>query len=331
MTDQDVYGESSEVTWPMGETTMHGTLVRPSGPGSFPAVVMVAGSGPTDRDWNSPLLPGTNGSARLLAEALARAGIASLRYDKRASGPHASENVPLLIGKMSMQSHVDELAGAVRVMASQEYVRSGRIFALANSEGTLHALNYQLHSPALPFAGLVLIGPPGRAVGAVVRSQMAAQAAHVPNGEALLALYDAAIARFMAGEPIVPDPVLPQGVQMLLQSLETPANLPLARELWMANAAPLLRQVNVPVLVIIGKKDVQVDWQTDGEPLKLAAAGQEEVTFLFPENANHVLKQELRPRSELVPAEMEEGYNAPDTHLDPQALASMQEWLAAHA
>lgn len=310
---------------------MYGTLVRPVGPGPFPAVVMVAGSGPTDRDWNSPLLPGSNGSARLLAEALAQAGIASLRYDKCASGPHARENVPLLIGKLSMQSHVDELAGAVRILASQTYTRADRIFALANSEGTLHALNYQLHSPAIPFAGLVLIAPPGRPVGAVVRSQMAAQAAHIPNGEALLALYDAAIARFMAGEPIVPDAALPEGLQMLLKSLETPANLPLARELWMANAAPLLRQVNVPVLVIIGKKDVQVDWQTDGEPLQRAAAGQKEATFLFPENANHVLKQELRPRSELVPAEMEESYNGPDTHLDQEALASILKWLAAHA
>ncbi len=330
MTEQEVYGESSEVTWPMGETTMYGTLVRPFGPGPFPAVVMVAGSGPTDRDWNSPLLPGSNGSARLLAVALARAGIASIRYDKRASGPHARENVPLLIGKMSMQSHVDELAGAVRIMASQAYTRSGRIVALANSEGTLHALNYQLHSPEIPFAGLVLIGPPGRAVGAVARSQLAEQAARIPNGEALLALYDAAIARFLAGEPMTPDPALPEGVQMLLKSLETPANLPLARELWMANAAPLLKQVEIPVLVIIGKKDIQVDWQTDGEPLQRAAAGQKEVTFLFPKNANHVLKEELRLRSELVLAEME-GYNAPDARLDQEALTSILEWLTAHA
>ena len=331
MMNQDSYGESLEVNWQLGETTVYGTVVRPSGPGPFPAVVMVAGSGPTDRDWNSPLLPGSNGSARLLAEALARAGIASLRYDKRASGPHARENVPLLIGKMSMQSHVDELAGAVHVMASQAYTRSGRIFALANSEGTLHALNYHLHSPEIPFAGLVLTGPPGRAVGVVARSQLAAQAVHVPNGEALLALYDAAIARFLTGDPIAPDPALPEGVQMLLKSLETPANLPLARELWMANAAPLLRQIDVPVLVIIGKKDLQVDWQADGEPLKLAAAGHEEVTFLFPENANHVLKQELRPRSALVPGEITESYNGPDTRLDPQALTAILEWLVAHA
>jgi alpha-beta hydrolase superfamily lysophospholipase len=331
MTDQDSYGESSEVTWQLDSTTVYGTLVRPSGSGPFPAVVMVAGSGPTDRDWNSPLLPGSNGSARLLAEALARAGIASLRYDKRVSGSHARENVPLMIGKVSMQSHVDELAGAVRIIASQAYVRGDRIFALANSEGTLHALNYQLHNPEIPLAGLVLIGPPGQAVGVVGRAQLAACAASVPNGEALLALYDAAIARFLAGEPIAPDPALPEGVQMLLKGLETPANLPFARELWTANAAPLLKQVNIPVLVIIGKKDIQVDWQADGEPLKQAAAGREDVTFLFPENADHVLKQELRPRSELVAAQVIESCNGPNTHLNQESVASILAWLRNHA
>jgi uncharacterized protein len=330
MNDQASSAESREVNWQLDSTTVYGTLFRPAGPGPLPAVVMVAGSGPTDRNWNSPLIPGSNGSARLLAEALAQAGIASLRYDKRGVGPHARETLPLLIGHMSMQSFADEVAGAVRILANQEYVRPDRIFALANSEGTLHVLNYHLHNPEIPFAGLVLIGPPGRAVGAVARSQLAAQVAHVSNGDALLALYDAAIARFLKDVPISPDPALPEGVQMVLKSLETPANQPFARELWMADAAPLLRQVDVPVLVIIGKKDLQVDWQTDGEPLQQAAAGHAEVTFLFPENANHVLKQELRSRSELVPAEVAQSYNSPDTRLDPQALARMLEWLAAH-
>src|SRR5690349_21737010 len=121
MTDQASSAQSWEVNWQLGPTTVFGTLVRPAGPGPFPAVVMVAGSGPTDRDWNSPLLPGSNGSARLLAEALAQAGIASLRYDKRASGPHVRETMQTLIGKMSMQSHVDELAGAVRALAGHEF------------------------------------------------------------------------------------------------------------------------------------------------------------------------------------------------------------------
>src|SRR5215831_13923050 len=132
MTDQASYAESWEVNWQLDSTSVYGTLVRPAGPGPFPAVVMVAGSGPTDRDWNSPLLPGSNGSARLLAEALAQAGIASLRYDKRAAGPHARESMPLLIGQLSMQSHVDELSGAVDTLASQPDIRADLIFALTN-------------------------------------------------------------------------------------------------------------------------------------------------------------------------------------------------------
>src|SRR5215471_3415200 len=108
--------ETSAVEWQTDSITMRGALVRPLGSGPFPGVVFVAGSGPTDRDWNTPLLPGSNGSARLIADELARAGCASLRYDKRASGPHARENVMQMIGKLSMQSHLDELEGAVRTL-----------------------------------------------------------------------------------------------------------------------------------------------------------------------------------------------------------------------
>src|SRR5260221_1304518 len=137
----------------------------------------------------------------------------------------------LIAQKTIKHAPSDELAGAVRTMASQDDVRSGRIFALANSEGTLHALNYQVHRPAIPFAGLVLIGPPGRAVGTVARAQLAAQASGIPNGEALLSLYDAAIARFQAEEPIGPNPSLPEGFPTLLIGLERPINLPLSPQL----------------------------------------------------------------------------------------------------
>src|SRR5487761_688149 len=304
-----------DVSWPLGPTTVHGTVVKPAGAGPFPGVVFVAGSGPTDRDWNSPLLPGTNGSGRLLAEALGRAGLASLRYDKRASGPHVRETIPLLIGAISMQSHVDELAGAVHTLAEQQDVRRDRIFAFGNSEGTLHILNYQVHDPGIPFAGLVLTGPPGRTVGDVTRSQLAAQAEGVPNGEQLLGLYDAAVARFLAGEDAAPDPALPDGVRYLISALETPANLPFARELWTADAAAPLREVRAPVLIVIGEKDLQVDWQADAKPLQRAAAGLSDVSFLFPENANHVLKHEPRPRGDLAQVEAMQRYNADDASL----------------
>ena len=322
--------ESTDIRWPLGETTVDATICRPAGPGPFPGVVMVAGSGPTDRNWNSPLLPGDNGSARLLAEALARAGFVSLRYDKRGVGPHARENLEALRGRVSMESHTAEVTSAVRALRARDFVRPDRIFALANSEGALHALHHQLSGAEAPFAGLVLIAPPGRPVGEVARAQIAAQAAGVPNGQALLALYDEAIARFRAGEPAAPDPALPRGVRDLVHGLDAPINLPFARELWGADGADLLRQVGVPVLVVIGRRDIQVDADADGAPLQRAAAGLADATFLFPEHANHVLKHEpAAADGGAVPAAAR--YNSPEARLDPEALDGIRRWLTAHA
>lgn len=318
---------SAEPSWQVGEATIAGTLLRPGPQSSGAGVVFAAGSGPTDRDWNSPLLSGTNGSGKLLAEALAAAGIASLRYDKSVSGSQAAANITAL-GGLTMQHHTDEFAGAVRVLAEEPSV--DRIFGLGNSEGTLHVLHYQLGDPAIPLAGVVLTGPPGRSVGEVGHAQLAAQAALVPNGETLLALYDEAIERFVRGEPTAPDPALPEGVQTLLHGLESPLNLPFARELWRADAASLLDRVDVPVLVVIGKKDIQVNWKDDGELLQRAAAGRPDVTFVFPDDGNHILKHEPRPLEALTAEVAMASYNADDGDLDPETTSTVVDWLREH-
>ena len=62
--------DETVVSWPVDGIAIEATLTRPRGDGPFPAVIMVAGSGPTDRNWDTPLLPGANGSAALLASAL---------------------------------------------------------------------------------------------------------------------------------------------------------------------------------------------------------------------------------------------------------------------
>ena len=61
--------------------TLHGTLDLPNGTSPCPVVVIIAGSGPTDRDGNQALMK--NNSLKLLGQALAAKGIAALRYDKR--------------------------------------------------------------------------------------------------------------------------------------------------------------------------------------------------------------------------------------------------------
>ncbi|WP_285725031.1 alpha/beta hydrolase [Psychromicrobium xiongbiense] len=317
---------SIDISWQLDGITMNGTMVRPVGAGPFPAVVLVAGSGPTDRDWCSPMLPGSNGSGRLFAEAFAEVGIASIRYDKRASGPHVMENLPKLVGNLSMQSHLDELAAAVQALAAQDFVDASRIVGLGNSEGTLHVLHYATSDQPWPFVGIVLAAPPGRPVQEVLLSQLTLQASQIPGGDQLIPKVEEAAARYAAGQPMNPDPAIPESVRMVLASFETPANLPLARELWVESAGDSLAGVRIPVLVLIGGHDVQIDQHADGDPLQRAAEGMPQVTFVFPPHANHVFKEDGRTPAE-VAASPGNGYNDPDTHLDAESLSIILGWL----
>lgn len=314
-----------EVTWPLADTTMAATLTIPEGEGPFPAVVFVAGSGPTDRDWNSPLLPGRNGSAALLADAITRAGLATLRYDKRVTGPYAQQNIAALQGKISFQSHLDELVSAVEYLVALDGVDPAQVFVLGNSEGTIHALNYQLANPEVPFKGMILTGAPGRPLTEVLHQQIEATLKTETNGDELLANWDQAIAAFLAGEPVQLDPAMPESVLQVWAGLTAPVNQPFSAELMAAKPAELLAQISVPVLVMIGQKDIQVDWQGDGGVLE-AAAG-DNVTFSYPPEANHVLKHEEKPTAELTGADAA-SYNAADRVLDPQALQTILDWLA---
>ncbi len=314
-----------EVTWALGDTTMAATLTRPAGDGSFPAVVFVAGGGPADRDWNSAQLPGRNGSGALLADELTRAGYATLRYDKRTTGPYAQQNRAALQGTVSFQSHVDELASAVDYLTAQPGIDPARLFVLANSEGTLHAMNYQLSDPPVPFAGLILTGAPGEPIAAVVRRQLDRDTLSAnPARDELLALWDEAMAAFIAGEPAELDPALPQGAQSLWAALVAPAGQPFMAEFMAARPADLLAATAAPVLVIIGQKDIQSDWEIDGAALE-AAAG-DNVTFSYPANANHVLKLEEKPVEELTAADSAR-YNAADRVLDPETVRVILDWL----
>ena len=317
---------SEEINWEIGKTTVYGTITRPDDKKIHPAILFIAGSGPTDRDWNSPLIPGTNGSGRLLAEALASKGFITFRYDKRVSGTHAKDNFPYLIGAISMQSHLDEVQGAVNLLFSRTDVDHNHVFVLTNSEGAVHALNYQRQAEGSHFSKLVLTGAPGRSIAELAKTQVQAMFSTLPDSSKLMQLYEKAISDFEAGRPMEPDPALPDEAKQLLLSLSTPANLPFARELWDTDISPWLCNTNKPVLVVIGKKDIQVDYKLDGGKLEDAAKGKTNITFAYPENANHVLKYEEKPRSQLGPKDSL-NYNADGRILDQDALKAIVEFI----
>jgi hypothetical protein len=322
---------NQETSWSVDGIAVHATLTLGAANGRRAAVAFVAGSGPTDRDWDTPLLPGSNGSGRLLAEALTRQGFVTIRYDKRAAGPHGKENAARLAGRVSLQSHVDELAGAVAALAARPEVDASRIYALTNSEGAIHALNYQRQATKHRFAGLVLTGVPGRSMADTMRSQVVPQLQALPNGAELIRQYDATIAAISEGRPFEIDPSLPEGLRTLFASLASPANNPFTQEFLAVDPAELLRDVTEPVLIVIGKKDIQANWQVDGQVLEAALAGRDNVTFFYPENANHILKYEPKARERLLPTDVAANYNAADRHLDPDALETIQTWLGRQA
>jgi pimeloyl-ACP methyl ester carboxylesterase len=290
---------------------------------------MVAGSGPTDRNWNTPLIPGANGSAALLAQALTQAGFVTLRYDKRAAGPLGKENAMRLMGKISEQGHLEELAGGVKLLAGRDDVDSRRLFALTNSEGCLHALNYQIEGGDPRLAGLLLTAAPARPVGVVAHSQIAAQLAAVPDGAQMLAAYDQAIQDFMAGREVSIDPILPEGLRNVILSVTAPINQPFSRELWMADVTELLPKIDCPVLILLGKKDIQVVWELDSPIFEELVKKQVNVKLAYAENANHVLKYEPRPLSELSMADIMASYNGDTSRLDEQVVEIILGWLKA--
>ena len=143
----------------------------------------------------------------------------------------------------------------------------------------------------------------------------------------MLATYDAVIQDFMAGREVKIDPSLPEGLRNLILSVTAPINQPFSRELWMADVAELLPKVDCPVLVLLGKKDIQVVWELDSPIFEELVKKQPNVKLAYADNANHVLKHEPRPLAELSMADIMTSYNADTSRLDEQVVEIILGWL----
>jgi hypothetical protein len=116
----------------------------------------------------------------------------------------------------------------------------------------------------------------------------------------------------------------------VILGITQPVNQPFARELWEFKPVESLANITVPVLIVIGKKDIQVDWQTEGPLFETVASEHDNITVIYSENANHVLKFERKSRSQLIPAEVMAVYNSGDVILDPDTVATITSWLQTH-
>jgi uncharacterized protein len=140
-----------EVTVGSGEWALPGTLSLPVGAGPFPAVVLVHGSGPQDRDEAI----GPNKTFRDLAWGLASQGIAVLRYEKRTKA-HAEKFTPERIARITSQEEViDDALSAVQLLRQTPRIDPGRIYVLGHSLGATLAPRIGQQDPSI--AGLIVM------------------------------------------------------------------------------------------------------------------------------------------------------------------------------
>lgn len=243
-----------------------------SGPANSdgPVVLIVPGSGPTDRDGNNPL--GIRASTyRLIAEGLAAHGIRSVRIDKR--GMFGSARAIPDANAVT----IEDYAVDIRTWAATIRRRMGApcVWVLGHSEGALAALAAAQQSADL--CGLLLVSATGRSLGEVLREQIRNNPANAPIREQA----EAIVARLEAGQQVAPGDIHPA-----LQPLFRPEVQGFLISAFALDPAKLIASYAGPVLILQGLRDIQVG-QADAERLRHARPDAE--TVLLPD-ANHVLK-----------------------------------------
>ena len=251
-----------------GPLELGGTLTVPRGAsGAVPVVVIIAGSGPTDRNGNSVMGIRPNCYAQL-AWRLAERGIASLRYDKRVL-PATKGAVD--ISRLTLDDFAADARAAAESLARD--ARFSRVVLLGHSEGSALALIAARQGP--PVASVISVSGLGRSLGVVMREQLTRQ-----FDSATLVRYDTAMAQYLRGEQ-------PKDVPAQLGPLFVPINLSFMKSLSSFDPPVAIRGVRQPVLIVQGGRDLQV---TVADAERLHAARPDAQLVVIP-MANHVLKQ----------------------------------------
>lgn len=326
--------------------TLAGTLVLPAADPAnrdrkSPAVVFVTGSGPQDRDET---IAGHKPFA-VIADALARAGVASVRFDDRGIGSSTGSFGPA--STFDLATDADEVSEWLK---KQPGIDPSRVGILGHSEGAIIAplvcrWQHEEAEPKDPVSFLVLLAAPARPGAEILKRQMrqVLEAAKVPPEEAdeiadaqaalldgvamklpadqltgrarALVIAQAKADRAMSGRVLPPDQV-DAAASGALAELSSP---------WMKvfleyDPRSALLVTKVPVLAVWGSLDTQVDPALNAPELEkaLQAAGGTPTLKVFP-GLNHL----LQPATTGSPDE----YPEIETTIDPAALAAIVDWV----
>ncbi len=254
-----------EVSLPSQPGPLAGTLLDAGA--AAPAALIIAGSGPTDRDGNSPL--GITASTyRLIAEGLAGEGITTLRYDKR--GVAASAGATVSEADLRFDTMVED----ARAWAGLLLEQTGQtcVWLIGHSEGALIAQAVAAEDQT-GICGLVLLSGAGRPAAVVLREQLRATTPEPYLSEAITVIDELDAGRTVDCPPILVALCRPSVQSYVISWFDMdPVALTAAQEL--------------PTLVLQGTTDIQ----TSVEDARALAAARSGIELVLMEGVNHLLK-----------------------------------------
>ena len=285
---------------------LHGSLRLP-GPGPFPAALLLPGSGPVDRDGDAPGAP--MGIQLSLAEALAEAGIASLRYDRRGVCDGADWR------EAGLDDNTADAATALRFLAGHPDVDADRIVVIGHSEGSVHALRLAVSEPSI--AGAALLSAPARPGGEVLLWQAEQVAPGLPKpARAVLAvtrtdLVDKARAAQEKLRATTTDTARINGAKV---------NAKWFREFLDYDPRNDLPRLAVPTLALTGTADLQTPPE---DVAVIAGLANGPVDAARPEAVSHILRRD--PSRPPTLSDYKRQLRQP---MDPEVLHTVVEWVA---
>lgn len=282
-----------------GDQALHGSLLLPMHKQKPPVVLMIAGSGATDRNGNSLGLPGKNNSLKMLAEELAIAGIASLRFDKRGVGE--SRMAGLSEQDLRFQTYVADVEAWLKLLMADD--RFSGVAVIGHSEGaTLGLMAVQ----NVAVKAYVSLAGPGQSASKILRTQLASK---LPPQ--LAQVSEEILTQLEKNTPVaeVPAPLL---------ALYRPSVQPYLMSWFPIVPSEEIRRLTMPVAIFQGDTDIQVAVSE----AQLLAKAQPKAELFIVRGMNHILKQVSADMSEQVAS-----YSDPNLTLDPVFVTPLVQFL----
>lgn len=301
----DMFDEQ-DVTVGSGPLAVPGTLTLPRQPGPLPAVVLLVGSGPLDRDATI----GQSKPFKDLAWGLASRGVAVLRFDK-VTYAHPNE-VKNAAQYTLTDEYVPHAVAAVRLLAQHQIVDGDRVFLAGHSLGGTVAPRVAASEPSV--AGLVIMAGGTEPLHWNIVRQLRYLASLDPDTAPASEPF---IEAMTAQARVVDNPELSPSTQPSDLPFGVPASywLDLRGYDPIAVAAALGR----PILILQGGRDYQVTVEDDLARWQAGLAHRPNVTIRVYEPDNHMFFTGTGPSR---PAEYE-----PAQHVDPDVIADIADWL----